>query len=418
VLDYIVRQEPKPFYIYTQASNTGTEETGDWRLRTGFEYRNLIGHDDILNGDYIFSPDGKSQSVLGSYSRALLPPDKLKLRIYANWGTFTASDVGFDLQNFDGESWTVGAALTICPFKIKGVPINLFLGTEWRNVSVVNHTFPQTGDTDFFVPYVGFSFQQTTDRYSFAGFAQFEHNFPDIAGTSQAEMDKLGRFGTTPDFTVAKWSGAISTYLEPIIFGPKWKEGSTWWKSTLAHEIAFTAHGQYAFDHARLIPQFEDVIGGFTSVRGYPESLTAGDTTVVGSLEYRIHLPRLLKPADKVAQDKAKAASPTDTTAADIPPQKFALRPTAVGSAFGRPDWDFIIRGFLDGGLTYNDHRVPSAEANEELAGTGVGVELQISRYVDIRADWGIALLPEEDFLVHPVHRGDSRFNFLLSLLW
>ena len=199
VLDYIVRQE-KPFYVYTQASNTGTEDTGDWRLRSGFEYRNLIVHDDVFNADYTFSPGGDSQSFLGSYQVALLPPDKLRLRIYGSWGTFTASDVGFDLQNFDGESWTVGAALTICPFKIKGVPLDLFVGVEWRNVSVVNHTFPQSGDSNFFVPYVGFSFQQATDRYSLCRQRPIRAQFSRCFGYPAGQFGQIGAFRHDPRF--------------------------------------------------------------------------------------------------------------------------------------------------------------------------------------------------------------------------
>jgi hypothetical protein len=55
---------------------------------------------------------------------------------------------------------------------------------------------------------------------------------------------------------------------------------------------------------------------------------------------------------------------------------------------------------------------------NEKLLSVGVGVELQLWRNIDLRLDYGIPLIGEEDFLVHPVHSGDGRFHFLLSLLW
>ncbi len=415
VLDYIVRQE-KPFYVYSQASNTGTESTGDWRIRTGFEYRNLFTHDDIFTTDYVFSTDFQSQYVFGSYQIALLPPDKLKLRLYGSYGQFTASDVGFDLQNFDGVDWTVGAAFTLSPFKIKGVPIDLIGGVEFKSVSVVNHTFPQDGNAQFFTPYAGFGFAQATDRYSYSGGAQVYWNVPSIAGTTSQDTDQLGRFGTSANFTILKYNAATAFYLEPIIFGDKWKDGSTWWKSTLAHEISITAHGQYTFGNSRLVPQYEDVIGGFTTVRGYPEAITAGDSSLIANAEYRIHVPRLFKPADKSDADKALKAG-TVTPPSEKPPG-FALRPNTVGSAGGRADWDLILRGFFDLGMTFNNDLVPSAEANETLMGTGFGVELQISKYLDLRMDYGIALRSENDFLVNPVHRGDSRFHFLFSLLW
>jgi len=54
--------------------------------------------------------------------------------------------------------------------------------------------------------------------------------------------------------------------------------------STLAHELYFSLHGQYAFNN-RLVPQAQDVAGGMYSVRGYPESFAAGDSGFAGSLD-------------------------------------------------------------------------------------------------------------------------------------
>ena len=64
----------------------------------------------------------------------------------------------------------------------------------------------------------------------------------------------------------------------------------------LPDEIAVSVHGQYAFGNT-LIPQEEDTAGGFYSVRGYPESIVAGDNVVVFTGEYRFHVPRAFSPA-------------------------------------------------------------------------------------------------------------------------
>src|SRR5699024_8392207 len=111
----------------------------------------------------------------------------------------TASDVGFDLQNFNGESQTAGFALTSKLGTLFGAPLDGFGGIEWRHISVTNETFPQEGDAQFFVPFIGLIIQQTTEKSSFFASVQLEHNFPDVLGTEQVDTDKLGRFNTDVD---------------------------------------------------------------------------------------------------------------------------------------------------------------------------------------------------------------------------
>ena len=84
-----------------------------------------------------------------------------------------------------------------------------------------------------------------------------------------------------------------STYLEPLLRPSAWRDPTTELSSTLAHELALGVHGQYAFDY-RLIPQASQIVGGLYSVRGYDQSVAVGDTVVVGSFEYRFHVPRIL----------------------------------------------------------------------------------------------------------------------------
>ena len=58
---------------------------------------------------------------------------------------------------------------------------------------------------------------------------------------------------------------------------------------------ALSTRGQIRFDD-RLVPQFQQVAGGMFTVRGYEQSIVAGDSVVIGSAEYRFHLPRMLDP--------------------------------------------------------------------------------------------------------------------------
>src|SRR5205814_774423 len=148
--------------------------------------------------------------------------------------------------------------------------------------------------------------------------------------------------------------------LNPRGFRGETQSGS----QTLAHEIGMSLRGQYAFRN-RLIPNEEEIAGGLFSVRGYPESIVAGDNAAIASLEYRFHLPRTFKvrePGRLFGQDFRWA------------PQQ----------AFGRADWDLIFKGFVDAARTEISHP-RTGENDHTLLGAGVGAELQVKRNVSLR---------------------------------
>jgi hemolysin activation/secretion protein len=404
ILDYVIRQEQPPIFLYAQASNTGTKSTGSWRERFGMDYRQPFKMDDILNLEYDTSDFSHSYSGLGSYEFTPIFPDVLKVKFYGSYGQYTASDVGFDLLTFSGRSWTAGAIATYTPFFVKGYPVDIFAGAEWKYVDVINPiSTPPYGRTDFFLPYIGVSTDRTSDRYSIFGSVQVQANDAGLAHTSANQIQNMGRESTDRNFVIGRWDFSDSFFLEPIIFGDKWRQHLLWTQSTLANELAFMFRGQYTFDEKRLVPQFEDVVGGFNSVRGYPESIAAGDNALIGTAEYRFHLPMALKPT-YVNQEPDKA------------PPKFAIRPEQI---FAKPDWDLIFRAFVDVGAAFNNNRDISTEADRTLVGVGVGIELQVLRYLDLRVDYG---LPVEalsgDKTSTPVKAWDGRFHIVGTVTW
>jgi hemolysin activation/secretion protein len=381
VLDYIVT-ENKPWTLYFQLSNTGTEETNTWRERFGFEDFQLTGNDDIFRFDYITAGFDASNAVLLSYERPIGSSEILRGRFYGSWSDFTASDVGFEGENFSGTTWQYGGELALNVWQSKAAFIDLFGGARFENVSVDNEAVSLEGEEQFFLPYIGVRFDRTVAWADTHADARFETNVPSVAGTGD-QVDLLGRIDVDKDWTTFKWNIGHSVYLERF-FNPQ--------SAVDAHELALSFRGQYAFGN-RLIPQEQDVIGGLYSVRGYDEALAAGDTVYVASAEYRYHLPRTWSPREP-------------------------------GSAFGRPfrwspdrpgawpDWDLILKGFFDIGRAENSDRL-SFEEDETLAGAGVGVEVQLWRNVNLRLDWGVALKDARD-----VDAGESRLHFVGTLLW
>ena len=417
VLDYLV-QEEKHVTTYAEFNNAGTRSVGEWAGRLGVIWRDPFPHDSLLNLEFGGAGDFKSESVTGSYLQPILLPNLLTGRVYGSWGRFTASDVGLDAQNFTGTSETIGGRLTLSMFQWRGIPINLFVGTEWHRISVSNKTFDQSSENTFLLPGLGIATAFGNDRYAFTSEVLVETNLPDFAGTDSANLSKMGRFDPSASFTIARGSAEYSFFLEPLLYGKQWFEGKEWRKSTLAHEFAIAASGQIALNNARPVPQFEQVVGGFSSVRGYPESIASGDDAMTGTLEYRLHIPRLLEPLDAMARDKA---AKNGGVAQDVAPKKspFPFRPSAVGSSpYARPDWDLIFRVFVDAGATFENNPIASLEADQTLAGAGAGLELQFRHYCNVRFDWGTALLPVAISTVDQVRAGDSRFHLVVSLTW
>jgi hemolysin activation/secretion protein len=217
------------------------------------------------------------------------------------------------------------------------------------------------------VPYGGLRAQRLADASSTFAELTLSGRFTDAA---QADLDALGRFNADKQAAVLQFQFFQSIFLEPLLFPQAFKEART----TLAHEVVFSARAQTSFG-SRLIPQAQDVIGGLYSVRGYDESVAAGDDLILGSVEYRWHVPRSLKPEE--------AGKPTREGQ-----QPFKWVPQ---QAYGRPDWDLILRAFLDAGQTYNADRL-GFENNETLVGIGIGAEVQIKQNVSVRVDWGFPL--------------------------
>ncbi|CAN5806433.1 hypothetical protein BH11PLA1_BH11PLA1_17800 [soil metagenome] len=400
-LDFLVN-ETKPWYLLFQLSNTGTRYTDDWRERFAFVHNQLTGNDDTLRLDYVTAGFAQTHSFLGQYEFPLIT-DKLRLNIFGAYNKFNASDVGIATENFRGESWRAGAELAYNVLQYRQFFLDAVGGARYEHVETTNTSAGITGQTNFFLPYAGVRFDRVTEINALQGSVLVEWNVGSIAGTDRAELANLGRLDATKDWTLLKYDTNYSFFLEPILFpglynGDVRTTSPTGWEPgmSLAHELYFSFKGQYAFGN-RLIPNAEDVVGGFYSVRGYPESATAGDSSYVGTAEYRLHIPR------------AFGLSPD--TGKDIFGNDFRYRPQ---EAYGYADWDLIFRTFIDAGrVTISDKR--AFEVNESLVGVGAGLELQYRRNIFVRLDYGV---PLRDLKNLNVNGGEGRLHFLLSILF
>jgi hemolysin activation/secretion protein len=401
VVDYLVT-ESKPWSVYAQVSNTGTKTTNEWRERFGYVNNQLTGHDDELRLDYITGGFSESNAVNVNYDFPVAS-DRIRIRTYGSYAQFDASDVGFAQESFSGTTWAAGAEAVGTIYQHRELFLDAVGGIRWENVEVNNTAISETGQDNFVLPYFGLRLDRATESATTFGSLIMEFQVPELAGTSDTEIQKLGRLDVDDQWEVLKYDLEHSFYLEPLL-NPSGFRGETQGGSqSLAHEIAASVRGQFAFRN-RLIPNEEEIAGGLFSVRGYPESVVAGDNAVIASLEYRFHLPRTFS----VSEPGHIGNRPVGMFGKD-----FRWAPQ---QAFGRADWDLIFKAFVDAARTEISHPRPG-ENDHTLLGAGIGTELQIKRNVSLRLDLGFALQDVKDE-PETVNSGDARLHFSLTVLY
>lgn len=404
-VDYLV-SETKPWSVYFQVSNTGTRETNEWRERFGFVHNQLTNSDDTLRVDYITAGFSNAQALTGSYERPIWGPD-IRGKVYGTYSKYDASDVGLAGQSFSGQTYQFGAEAAWNFYQHKELFVDLFGGLRYENVQVEDTLAVPAikGTGDFLLPYIGVRAERSTEASTSFASVQLEGNSAELAGTGKASINNLGRRNVDDSWMALKFDASHSFYLEPWLNSVAWAShgGSGGWQ-TLAHEISVGVRGQYAFNN-RLIPNEEDVAGGLYTVRGYDESVTAGDTVVIGTVEYRFHLPRSFSISDPGTWNGKKV---------DWFGDDFRYAPQ---TPYGMTDWDLIFKGFVDAARVLSSNKLVG-EDNSTLIGAGVGAELQFKRNVSLRLDWGLALSDVNEAGTRRTSAGDSRLHVVFTLLY
>ncbi|MEE9403286.1 MAG: hypothetical protein V3V20_00195 [Algisphaera sp.] len=373
-LGYIV-SEAKPWTAFFNLSNTGTRETNEWRERFGLLHTQLTGNDDILSLEYVTAGFEDSHAFFASYERPFEDNDRVHGRVYGSYQDYEASDVGFAGADFEGDSWMGGAEL-IWNFKQRGPAFfDLVAGARYENVHV-NNRFAGIEETEpFLIPYIGVAYERATQVSTTTAYVGIETNLDGVIGTDSPDLDGLGRLHTDAGWIKLPFSLTHSFYLEPLFNRADWLDISTK-GSTLAHEMYLSVRGQWT-PSDRLNPQSQQVAGGLYTVRGYDEAITAGDTVVIATAEYRLHIPKLSSPrAGEQRQVDQFLGKPF---------RRFPQQP------YGSADWDLIPKAFIDFGRTVNNDR-EFFESDETLLGAGLGIDFIYKRNLNFRADWGTAL--------------------------
>lgn len=426
VLDYLVN-EAKAWQLFSQVNNYGTTATGKIRGRVGYQDNQLTNHDDILNVDFISTPDYKTYGAFLSYRIPLWRPAKVLMRIYGSYGDFLTQANEADLVHilYAGKNWTGGLELTNRLSLWRGWQLQSSLGANFNHYGIQQligskdstDTFQlSAGTVDFLVPFVGATLSRDFLWGTVSGGVHIDHtaSTPKINPlTKSTDINNLGRRGADPQWTSARWNLNATVFLEPLFQ----RSAPT---QTLAHEVSVRLRGRQLLRGKRLIPHEEEPLGGALSVRGYPESIISADEFVAATVEYAYHIPRALKPADE----------------GKLFGWPFKWRPKQSGQG---PDWDLSLHAFYDyayrgvsqaapegSALAIPQADLPFIDKNLTIAGTGVGVALQVKQNFTLRCDYGIALIALRDKDLNPdapekqfvTAKGNSQLSFISTFTW
>jgi hemolysin activation/secretion protein len=416
-LDYLLSEIKQPMF-YAQISNTGTEQTSRCREQFGMIHHNLTRSDDILYVDYLTGNFDSVQGISGGYERPLgdwVTGDdiskrkdyhdwtwgdwtRVRAKVFGSWREYEASEVGLSRQTFRGESYSIGGELAWNCFQHRAFFLDTVAGFQHSRVKVDNDLTGREGKSDFLLPYFGFRTAQQSEKVNVNASLIAEFNLPEAAGTDDKgllALDRLGRVNTDRNWLTCRYALDTSFFLEPIL-DKHWRDPEH--HSTLAHELFSSARGQVTPNNRRVPANYMQTTGGFYTVRGYPESFSAGDSALMGTVEYRFHWPRSLKPREEPVKILGKS---------------FRFQP---GYELGRPDWDLILRSFFDFGHTHKNDKT-NYERNVTLISSGLGVELSLRNNIKIRTDWGWPLKSADNGEDH-VSVGNCRVHMSLSLIF
>ena len=265
--------DQQPFHANYGVDTLGTKETGFIRQSVGVSHGNLTGHDDQLLVRGIISEFGGIRGGALSYLRPLTASGIS--------GTFdvsgVSSSVGKDLKGLLAS----GDAVTLSP----GLIIPIIRRTHWEMEFVPGFDFKRirtyldnrtSSKDDLRVARLGTNLlEQDPDGKGRSLFTQeLRVGIPNILG------------GSHPNDIAASRAQTGGSFIRWLVNLARVQQGP--WGTSLV----FRGSSQLAND--RLVPAEQMRLGGFDSVRGYPEGEFLADYGYQTTIELRAPLERLI----------------------------------------------------------------------------------------------------------------------------
>jgi len=324
--------DDKPWRLVGTLDNSGTEETGYWRLGVGYQHTNLFDRDHTLSLQYITSPGHWSDvKIYGVAYR--IPYYRLNSSLDL-FGGYSDVDSGTLAGAFpfaiSGKGSVYGARWNYYLPRWDDIEQKVYLGLDYRayqnNVSLDGIGFvPDITVRPISLGYAGLK-RMTASEWAFN--VSLARNIPGADDGSAADFQAT-RAGADENYNVLRFGTSFSH-----AFRNEWQA-----------RIAYV--GQYTQD--LLVPGEQFGIGGMDSVRGY--------------------LPR------EAANDRGYA------TQLEVYTPNFSAK-TGLSDK-----WRTRLVGFYDFGEVSRNDALPAESGGQYLASTGVGLRMAYGKTVSLRVD-------------------------------
>jgi hemolysin activation/secretion protein len=308
--------------------------------------------------------------------------DELRWRAEGDWSQYDASDVGIQGNNFTGVTAGGGGSLAWNFLQSGEFFMDLEGGVRgWY--SSVDQALGAAGSSAFITPYGQLNFFRQTRNSMLSATMGLEYTG---ANGSTADLITMGRLNPSRQWWIFKGDALYTAFLDSL-FTPG--------ADTAVHQFTARASWQTSLGNARPTPVAQNIVGGFYTVRGYPQAASVGDNTVVGSIQYDFHLLRALP--------------------AGAPGEMFGqpFRWTTDAETGMSPSWDISPHVFFDAGYTSVNGSTVGELPSATLTAAGIGVTMMVGLDFSLTVDWGIALHDEPGL---GVSAGDSQVWFVGSI--
>lgn len=331
VVDVNVRvTDDRPWRLVGTLDNSGTADTGYWRLGVGYQHTNLFDRDHTLSLQYITSPGHLSDvAIYGIGYRIPYYRLNSSLDLFAGYSDVDSGTVA-GLFAVSGKGTIYGARWNYYLPKWGDVEQKVYLGLDYRayqnNVTLAGVGFvPDITVRPISLGYAGLK-RMAASEWAFN--ASLARNIPGADDGTGADFQAT-RFGADKNYSILRFGTSFSH-----AFRNEWQG-----------RIAYM--GQYTKDS--LVPGEQFGIGGVETVRGY--------------------LPR------EAANDRGYA------TQLELYTPNFA-------AATGLSDkWRARLVGFYDFGAVSRNNALPGEQGGKYLASTGVGLRMSFGKTVSLRMD-------------------------------
>ncbi len=354
--DILVRTKDRfPLRVYGGYDNSGTELTGPERLTAGFNWGNVFGLDQILS--YQFSSASDLEVFTGHAGTWIIPlPWRHEIALL---GSYAASKPLVDDLEVDATSTQAGMRYSIPLRGTANLRHELSLGVDWKrsNNSLLFGGQDVFGSgADVYQSRLGYQ-ARVVDPVGVTSVAfGYVYSPGNLTNENSNEKFEESRAFATSDYMYGR---ADLQRLQKL----PWK-----------FSLRMLASAQLADGNLLASEQFS--LGGYSTVRGYDESIANGDQGWLASVELRSPPLSILKIFKVKATDD---------------------------------ELQFLV--FYDIGSVGNVDLLPQEPSSTQLSSVGVGLRYRIGTYVTARMDYGWQLT-EIDGLEGITGPGEGKFQF------